>query len=66
MFSANAAELNKKVHSLKYQIKECNAALFTIEETNFKKKKDFILKNLKYLKQSDKTKKIEDVCWSRF
>ena len=41
MFSANAAGLNKKVHSLKYQVKECNAAVFTVQETNFKKKGRF-------------------------
>ena len=39
MFSANADGLNKKVHSLKYQLKESNAAIFTIQETNFKKKR---------------------------
>ena len=38
MFSANADGLNKKVHSLKYQIRESNAAIFTVQETNFKKK----------------------------
>ena len=41
MFSANADGLNKKVHSLKYQLKESNAAIFTIQETNFKKKGRF-------------------------
>ena len=41
MFSVNAAGLNKKVHSLKYQVKECNAAVFTVQETNFKKKGRF-------------------------
>ena len=39
MFSAIADGLNKKVHSLKYQIKESNAAVFTIQETNFSKKR---------------------------
>ena len=36
MFSANADGLNKKVHSLQYQIKECNATV-----TNFRKKGRF-------------------------
>ena len=45
MFSANADGLNKKVHSLKYQIKSCNAGIFTIQETNFKKKGRFQLDN---------------------
>ena len=38
MFSANAPGLCKKMHSIKYQIKEVNAAVFTVQETNFKKK----------------------------
>ena len=33
--------MNTKVHSLKYQLKESNAAIFTIQETNFKKKGRF-------------------------
>ena len=41
MFSANADGLNKKVHILQYQIKECNATVFTIQETNFRKKGRF-------------------------
>ena len=41
MFSANADGLNKKGHCIKYQIKNCNAAIFTIQETNFKKKGHF-------------------------
>ena len=41
MFSAIADGLNKKVHSLKYQIKESNAAVFKIQETNFSKKGRF-------------------------
>ena len=38
MFSANASGLNKKVHSLKYQVNKCNAAIFKVQETNFKTK----------------------------
>ena len=38
IFSANAAGLNSKGHSLKHQIKQCNATIFTIQETNYKKK----------------------------
>ena len=40
MFSANADGLNKKVNSLKHQLKECDAAIFTIQETQFKKKRE--------------------------
>ena len=43
MFSANADGLNKKVHSLKYQIMNCNAGIFTIQETNFFKERRFKL-----------------------
>ena len=32
------------MHSLKYQIKECNAGVFTVQETNFKKKGRFKFK----------------------
>ena len=45
MFSANADGLNKKGHSLKYQIKNCNAGIFTVQETNFKKKGRFKLED---------------------
>ena len=41
MFSANADGLNSKIHSLKHQLNECNAAMFTIQETQFKKKGKF-------------------------
>ena len=32
------------MHSLKYHIKECNAGVFTVQETNFKKKGRFKFK----------------------
>ena len=38
MFSANAAGLNSKGNSLKHQIRQCNATIFTVQETNYKKK----------------------------
>ena len=38
---ANAGGLNMKKHSLKHEIKECEAAKLTIQETNFKSKEDF-------------------------
>ena len=41
MFSANADGLNKKVHSLSHQLEECDAAIFTIQETQFNKKGRF-------------------------
>ena len=41
MFSANADGLKKKVHSLKHQLEECSAAIFTIQETQFSKKGSF-------------------------
>jgi hypothetical protein len=41
MFSANADGLSRKGHSLKHQVNECNAAVFTIQETQFSKKGRF-------------------------
>ena len=38
MFSANAAGMAKKSHSLTHELKECNATIFSIQETNYKKK----------------------------
>ena len=41
MFSANADGLNKKAHSLRHLLKECIAAIFTVQETQFSKKGRF-------------------------
>ena len=43
MFFDNVAGLGKKGHSLKHEMKECNAAKFSIQETYFKKKGRFRL-----------------------
>ena len=45
MFSANADGLSRKMHSLKHQLEECNAAIFTIQETQFRKKGRFKFKD---------------------
>ena len=41
MFSANADGLTKKAHSLRHQVTQCNAAIFTVQETQFRKKGRF-------------------------
>ena len=38
IFSTNAAGLHKKVNSLKKELNESNAAVFTIQETHYAKK----------------------------
>ena len=38
IFSANAAGMARKSHSLTHELKECNANIFAIQETNYKKK----------------------------
>ena len=48
MFSSNADGLGKKIHSLKNEIKETQSHIFTLQETQFKKKgrlniKDFVI-----------------------
>ena len=45
LFSTNAAGLKLKIDSLKNEISECNAAVFTIQETHFAKKGKFKLNN---------------------
>ena len=39
-----------KKHSLKHEIKECEAAIFTIQETNFKSKGIFLVENYEIMK----------------
>ena len=38
IFSANAAGMARKSLSLTHELKECNATIFSIQETNYKKK----------------------------
>ena len=38
IFSSNAAGLKSKIQSLKNELKNANAALFTIQESHFRKK----------------------------
>ena len=38
MFSANADSLMEKVHSYKYEIKETQSQIFTLQDTQFKPK----------------------------
>ena len=42
IFSANAAGMAKKSHSLTHELKECNATIFSIQETNYKKKGRYV------------------------
>ena len=56
MFSANAAGLAKKGHSLRHEIKECNAAIFSIQETHYKKKGRFQLNDYEIFESIRKNK----------
>ena len=45
MFSTNAAGLKTKVNSLKKELNEANASIFTIQETHFTKKGNLRITN---------------------
>ena len=42
IFSANAAGMARKSHSLTHELKECSATIFSIQETNYKKKGRYV------------------------
>ena len=56
MFSANADGLNKKVHSLKFEVKDSKSAIFTIQETKLKKKGRFKLEGFEIFESIRKNK----------
>ena len=59
IFSTNAAGLKFKVQSLKNELKNCQAAVFSIQESHFAKKENSKLKIMRYLGQFGKNKRGE-------
>ena len=57
IFSTNAAGLKAKVESCKYEIKDTNAAIFTIQETHFEKKGKFRVEGFEVFESIRKNKK---------
>ena len=57
IFSTNAAGLKAKVESCKYEIKDTNAEIFTIQETHFEKKGKFCVEGFEVFDSIRKNKK---------
>ena len=64
IFSTNAAGLKSKMQSLKNEIKNVNASIFTVQETHFPKKGKMKMENFTIFESIRKKTKWRDHDWS--